>query len=949
MTLSGNPYRSCDLNIKSTHIIRTSFSIISSNATATGMEYIYFERLGPVDTFSHRYVVVKHPLQTCDLYFCHDNIHLHFGGDLTVIINSSKAIEADGSVIQTEEINQEVMVGQTSDCQEIEGYDSVIQCTRELKPSWGPNQLVTMCNAQCPHNCSCILSDREVMYNCSTRYNQPPNKRAFLLLSTNISHLDMTGTGLTVLMPDSFETIGRFITHLYLRLNFLVSLPASLFRSLLHLTTLSLEHNYLASMPAGLFSGLQNLTVLDISYNFLVLLPVELFNGLYSLDYLLLQDNSLISLPDGLFNDLHNLTVLWLAYNSLTLLPAGLFYQCNHLLHLYLNDNSLVSLPAWLFNGLYTLKLLDLAKNSLVLLPTELFHGLHSLQFLYLRRNSLKKLPAGLFNGLHRLYSLYLSHNSLMSLTPKLLYGMHTLKTLYLYDNNLVSLPTDLFNNMYELERIVLDNNYLVSLPAGVFTTTPNLTTLSVENNTITHITHGTFSNLTALIYLYLANNKLSFLSFDLFDDLINLDRLDLSNNALTHIPRLGHMTKLSLIAVVGNALTGITSEIFNGVPETADIVVDQAVVCVCYMNRSESCFNTKKQSPYLTCGWLLSLSVLSIFTWILGLCATLGNGFVLLWRQFKHGGHGPNRVQSLLLSNLALSDLLMGIYLIIISSADAYYGEYFPMNAEEWRTGFICRIASTLAITSSEASVFFVTLISIDRFINIKFPYTIYKLRIKSTRWASSVVWCVSLTLGLTASILAGRNPKFYDNSHICIGLPLARLVNYDTNPVSLGVVDYTTLKHITFDKVTNETRSPGLYFSVAIFIGLNMLCFLLILACYISIIKTVSQTSKEASRQREMAEEIRMTIKVSAIVLTDFCCWFPICLIGALVQVGIMTIPPDIFAWVVTFVLPINSAINPFMYTIGTLIGDKCLKKQSYTHSVQMHTLSTSQPDKI
>ena len=316
----------------------------------------------------------------------------------------------------------------------------------------------------------------------------------------------------------------------------------------------------------------------------------------------------------------------------------------------------------------------------------------------------------------------------------------------------------------------------------------------------------------------------------------------------------------------------------------------------------------------------------------------------MLLWRQLKDGGR-ENKVQAVLLSNLALSDLLMGIYMLIIASADVYYGEYFPMNAEEWRTGFICKIASTLAIISTEASVFFVTLISIDRFINIKFPYSIYKLRIKSTRLASSVVWCFSLTFGLTASILTGKNSKFYDNSHVCIGLPLAQVVSYDTYTTTFNEVEVDShYDSISFNVVINEQQRPGLYFSVAIFIGLNMLCFLLILACYIAIIKTVSQTSKEASRQREMAEEIRMTIKVSAIVLTDFCCWFPICLAGALVQTGAVTIPPDTFAWVVTFVLPINSAINPFMYTIGTLVGDKCSQKPTQRYHVQMQTVSTS-----
>ena len=206
-------------------------------------------------------------------------------------------------------------------------------------------------------------------------------------------------------------------------------------------------------------------------------------------------------------------------------------------------------------------------------------------------------------------------------------------------------------------------------------------------------------------------------------------------------------------------------------------------------------------------------------------------------------------------------------------------------------------------------------------------------------------MVWSISLTLGLTASMLAGRNPKFYDNSQVCIGLPLAQIQSFETNTTSTRIRDLRgTGNYASFNVVTDEQQSPGLYFSVAMFIGLNMFCFLLILSCYIVIIKTASQASKEALRRRKMAEEIRMTIKVSAIVLTDFCCWFPICLIGALVQAGVVKIPPDVFAWVVTFVLPINSAINPFMYTIGTLIDDKCTKKQSYPHHVHVRSLSMS-----
>ena len=292
----------------------------------------------------------------------------------------------------------------------------------------------------------------------------------------------------------------------------------------------------------------------------------------------------------------------------------------------------------------------------------------------------------------------------------------------------------------------------------------------------------------------------------------------------------------------------------------------------------------------------------------------------MLLLKQFKH--KTKNKVQSLLLSNLAMSDLLMGIYMIIIASADVYYGRYFPVNAENWRSGIICRFAGTLAITCSEASVLFVTLISIDRFITLKFPYSLHKLSVKSSKVISSIVWTFSLTLGLVASISTGRNPDFYDNSHVCIGLPLAQVIVTETKTREIANFNFWE-DAISVQVVKNTHESSGLYFSVAVFIAFNMLCFLLILACYIGIIRAVAQTSKVTSRQRVMAEEIRMTFKVSAIVLTDFFCWFPICLIGVLVQIGLVELPNSVFAWVVTLVLPINSAINPFLYTIVTIIS--------------------------
>ena len=48
-----------------------------------------------------------------------------------------------------------------------------------------------------------------------------------------------------------------------------------------------------------------------------------------------------------------------------------------------------------------------------------------------------------------------------------------------------------------------------------------------------------------------------------------------------------------------------------------------------------------------------------------------------------------------------------------------------------------------------------------------------------------------------------------------------------------------------------------------------------------------------------------------------------------------GIATIPGDIYAWTVVFLLPVNSALNPILYTMSSLkakvnrISSKVLRK--------------------
>ena len=250
------------------------------------------------------------------------------------------------------------------------------------------------------------------------------------------------------------------------------------------------------------------------------------------------------------------------------------------------------------------------------------------------------------------------------------------------------------------------------------------------------------------------------------------------------------------------------------------------------------------------------------VMMWLIGLNALFGNMFVLMWRKKNTK---KAKFQDMLLSNLALSDFLMGVYMVILGSADSYFNDKFPLEAETWRSGVICRIAGAISIISSEASVFFVTLISIDRYIGIKYPMSTKKLGKKLTLAIILTTWIISVALGVVPSVLAAgeKNFKFYDNSHVCIGLPLALTESYTTT---------TTSEKLDFDgqyifwegySTKYEGLITGMFFATALFLGLNCVCYVVILICYIFILSSVRKSSKQSGRTVEMSEQIKLNNK--------------------------------------------------------------------------------------
>ena len=322
---------------------------------------------------------------------------------------------------------------------------------------------------------------------------------------------------------------------------------------------------------------------------------------------------------------------------------------------------------------------------------------------------------------------------------------------------------------------------------------------------------------------------------------------------------------------------------------------LDRFIHC-CYAKNSIK--GVDCESPvdeFSSCDDLMKNKTLQICIWILGILAFLGNLFVIIWRIIDKE---ENRVHSFLLTNLAVADMLMGVYLLTIAIMDVrWQGEYFKHDIE-WRSGEGCQIAGALSMLSSEVSVLILTIITLDRLISIVFAFKFERLSYKAAVFACIGVWIFGVVISVIpiASISyfygdeSAGNFGFYSRSAVCLPLQLS------------------------------EGTPAGWEYSVAFFVGLNFVSFTFILVAYVVIFWTVKRASR-AARSTNLNKESAMAKRLVFIVMTDFCCWMPIITINILSLTGNFDDPNKIaYVWIAVFVLPLNSSLNPILYTFST-----------------------------
>lgn len=358
--------------------------------------------------------------------------------------------------------------------------------------------------------------------------------------------------------------------------------------------------------------------------------------------------------------------------------------------------------------------------------------------------------------------------------------------------------------------------------------------------------------------------------------------------------------------------------QIFNFLHPSVRFVDDYRLCCL----KPNVCEPQTPQPLFHTCERLMPNAALQILLWIFGISAMAGNIYVVTLRLQEKNVRNPT--QAILIVNLAISDLLMGFYMLIIAGADVHFGREFFIAAEVWKSSGVCMFAGFLSLFSSEASVFFVVLISVDRLLCVALPFGKKRMTVYLAKASCIIVWGVVALLGVTALILQIAETDAYDLATVCVGIPLVSTKKTKINLVEdnvKGASGESLIKHVS---KTTDTASTW-QFAIAIYLGLNFLAFIIVLACYVAIgaIVAVKLPSKQLHRKNDRSREMKMAGKMALIVFTDFACWMPVIILGILIQSGtVEEVPIETYAWIVALVLPLNSALNPYIYTISTEI---------------------------
>ncbi|XP_064615791.1 G-protein coupled receptor GRL101-like [Liolophura sinensis] len=229
-----------------------------------------------------------------------------------------------------------------------------------------------------------------------------------------------------------------------------------------------------------------------------------------------------------------------------------------------------------------------------------------------------------------------------------------------------------------------------------------------------------------------------------------------------------------------------------------------------------------------------------------------------------------------------------MGLYLIILASTDTFYRGNYILHDTEWRRGAGCQFLGVLTTVSCQMSMFTLFALAWDRYFAVMSPLS-YQLRSTRHVWMiSGGLWCVSFLIALVPVVVPSLK-EFYGKNALCMPF------------------------------IFTDSKSAGWEYATAIFVGLNGLCIVIMIALYGAIYCRVRESQMDMGRNDR--SDLVVAKRLSLVLLTNIISWIPL-IMANVISLATVPLTRDMATMLTGVLLPLNPAINPYLYTFSSCV---------------------------
>ena len=315
---------------------------------------------------------------------------------------------------------------------------------------------------------------------------------------------------------------------------------------------------------------------------------------------------------------------------------------------------------------------------------------------------------------------------------------------------------------------------------------------------------------------------------------------------------------------------------------------------------------------------------------------------------------------------NLSVSDMIFGFVLAILATFSSKFSGHYCLNDLEWRSSLACNVIGMLTIVSSQTSLNILALITGFRLYTVYKPFKdIHDFKNKIV-YLLLICWIIPILLSITPIVLQNNfTQSMLVSSNLFLGNKSVDFIvdlsdrtanNQNTSQLSIPLLK-NNIKNSSFKSI-NEMKKQypntsfvvkntfGFYSSSSVclpdfysksllasrfscvLMSFNLLMVILISVGYVLIFREIRQSKVNNLSKNRSNNERKFMIRVFMIVATDIVCWLPIIAFTYASYLG-LKIPEIVHPLSSIVLLPINSFINPFLYSKVEIVLYQFIKK--------------------